>query len=85
MKNLTNGDQWTEGHAVIETPVFDRIYIPPPQPLSRVFRECTHTVQVKHILLGNGRYLHGTSADGLLKIVYLLRYAIWSLEILPNT
>jgi hypothetical protein len=58
---------------------------PPTQPLSRVFRDCTHTVQVKHILLGKGQYLHGTSVYGLLKIVYLLSYAIWSLEILPNT
>jgi hypothetical protein len=27
MKHLTRGDQWKEGHAVIETNVFDRMYI----------------------------------------------------------
>jgi hypothetical protein len=26
-EHLTNGDQWKEGHAVIETHVFDRIYM----------------------------------------------------------
>jgi hypothetical protein len=87
MKYLTNGDQWKEGHVVIETPVFDRICIFPPLPpqqLSIVLRECTHTVQVKHVPLGKGWYLNGPSLDEILKIVYLLCYAIWPLEILLN-
>jgi hypothetical protein len=32
-----NDDQWKEGHAVIETDVFDRSYVF-PRPLSRVLR-----------------------------------------------
>jgi hypothetical protein len=44
MKYVTNGDQWKEGHAVIETPVFDRIYIFPPLHPSTI----VNSVQVLH-------------------------------------
>jgi hypothetical protein len=61
MKYVTNGAQWKEGHAVIENAIFYRICIFPPfppQPLSRVLRDCNYTVQVERILLRKGQYLH---------------------------
>ena len=55
-KQLTNGDQWKEGHAVTETRVFDRICMFSPDRR----REChvtTRAVKVSLILFSKGQYV----------------------------
>jgi hypothetical protein len=56
MWHLRNGYQRKEGHAVIETYVFDRMYNVFPRPLSLVLRKSTWAVQFKCILLSEGYY-----------------------------
>jgi hypothetical protein len=55
-KQLTNGNQWKEGHAVTETRVFYRISMFFPDRR----REChvtTHAVKVSLILFSKGQYV----------------------------
>jgi hypothetical protein len=46
-----SGDQWKEGHALIEAGVFDGMCSFPPTIVMSVKGLCTHTLQVNCIFL----------------------------------
>jgi hypothetical protein len=58
---ITNGEEWKEIHAVIETRVLDKTHVFFTPTVVASLRGSTHAVQVDFILLNNRQYLPGVA------------------------